>query len=172
MKTLRSFIVLFALSMPVTAADYAESTLVKVGDLAPAFSVTTTENEEIATEKLRGKIIVVNFFATWCGPCVTELPHLDKEVWQRFKDRGVKVVALGREHSGEEVGKFRAEKKLTLPMAGDPGRKIYAKYATQYIPRNFVIGPDGKVAFQSVGFSQEDFQKMIAAIEAELGRVK
>jgi peroxiredoxin len=172
MKTLRSLLVLFALSRPVIATDYTESTLVKVGDLAPAFSVTTTENEEIATEKLRGKIIVVNFFATWCGPCVAELPHLDKEVWQRFKDRGVKIVALGREHSGEEVGKFRAEKKLTLPMAGDPGRKIYAKYATQYIPRNFVIGADGKVAFQSVGFDQADLQKMIAAIEAELGRVK
>src|SRR6185369_7175905 len=106
----------------------------------------------ISTDQAKGKLILVNFFATWCGPCMEEIPHLEADIWQKFKDRGLVMVAVGREHSNEELARFKAEKKLSLNIAGDPKREVYAKFARQYIPRNFLIGPDGKILFASVGF--------------------
>jgi len=147
-------------------------TMVKVGDKAPGFTVTTTDGAEISTEKLAGKVILLNFFATWCGPCMTEMPRVESEVWQKFKDRGLVVVAIGREHSTEEMIKFKAEKKLTLPVAPDPKRVVFRLYATQNIPRNFLIGADGRIVFESSGFNPEEFGEMVKVIEKELGKTK
>ena len=75
---------------------------------------------------------------------------------------------IGREHNGEELVKFAKEKNLSLPMAADPKREIYGKYAEQYIPRNFVIGKDGVVKLASVGYTESSFQEVVQAIENEL----
>src|SRR4030095_11807884 len=106
---------LLALLASCGPAEKPEATLVKLGDPAPAFTVTTTDGSEMSTEKLKGKVILVNFFATWCGPCLAELPHLETEVGQKFKERGLTLVVIGREHSTDELVKFKTEKKLTMP---------------------------------------------------------
>ena len=103
---------------------------------------------------------------------MAEMPHLESEVWQKFKDRGLILVAIGREHSLAELTKFKNDKKLTLPVAADPQRDTYAKYASKYIPRNFIIGVNGKVVFQSVGFNPQEFTEMVKTIDAELGKAK
>ena len=165
-----AFIAFAAIAVATARAEEPETSLVKVGDVAPAFTVTGTENESISTDALKGKVVLVNFFATWCGPCIAELPHLESEVWQKFKDRGLVVVVIGREHSVAEMTKFKADKRLTMVLAPDPKREIYSKYATKYIPRNFLIGPDGKIIFASMGFDRSEFDKMISVIEANLGK--
>jgi peroxiredoxin len=164
--------ILVALLTSSLIAEEAESTLVKIGDPAPAFSIMTTDGNEISTEKLKGKVTLLNFFATWCGPCLAELPHLETEIWQKFKDKGLTLVVVGREHSTEELVKFKVEKKLTMPFAADPKREVYARFATKYIPRNVVIGADGKVKFQSVGFKEAEFVQMKTTIESELAQTK
>ncbi|HEV7406812.1 MAG TPA: TlpA disulfide reductase family protein [Chthoniobacteraceae bacterium] len=146
--------------------------LVKVGDLAPAFTATTTDNVQISNESQKGKVTLINFFATWCGPCMSEMPEIESGVWQKFKDRGLTVVAIGREHSAEEMVAFKAGKHFTMPIAPDPKRAIYSKFATQSIPRNFLIGRDGRILFESVGYSDGELKKMIAFIEAELAKGK
>ena len=83
-------------------------------------------------------------------------PHSETEIWQKLKDRGLAVVVIGREHNNEELATFKASKKFTFPIAADPKREVYGKYATQYIPRNVVIGQAGKVIFQSMGFDQAE----------------
>jgi peroxiredoxin len=137
------------------------TTLTKIGSIAPAFTCRTIEGKTIDISSLKGSVVMINFFATWCSPCNLELPVLQKKIWEKYKHtKGFELVIIGREHSEEEVRKFVAAKKLTMPFAPDPGRKIYSLYATQTIPRNVIIGKDGKIIYQSSGYTQEEFRKI------------
>jgi peroxiredoxin len=151
------------------AGDEAQTTLVKVGDNAPDFVCQTLSGNEFSLSKQKGKVVLVNFFATWCGPCKAELPHLEKEIFRKFGDqKDFALIVIGREHTTQDLEKFEKDKGFSLPMAADSKRAIYGKYATQYIPRNFVIGKDGKIKWASTGYSEADFQKMVRAIKNEL----
>lgn len=97
------------------------------------------------------------------------MPHLENEVWNRFKDKGVVVLAIGREHNTDELQKFQAANNVTLPMLVDPKREIYSKYAKKSIPRNYVIDAQGKIVFASLGFRQDEFNKMVKLIEGLTG---
>jgi peroxiredoxin len=151
------------------ADDEAKSTLAKVGEKAPDFTCKPITGDEFSLGKQQGKVVLVNFFATWCGPCLAELPHLETEILKKYGDRqDFKLIVIGREHSAEEVEKFAKEKKLAVPMAPDPKREIYGKYAEKYIPRNFVVGKDGKIKLASVGYSETSFHEIVQTLEKEL----
>jgi peroxiredoxin len=151
--------------LPEATLTPEETVLVGVGDTAPNFELTTLEGEIFNLEAQRGKVVLVNFFATWCPPCREELPHLEKEIWQRFDSDRFSLIVVGREEDDEVIGPFVESNGYSLPFAGDPKKKAYDRYATRFIPRNFVIGPDGTVLFQSQGFERGDFDRMIVVIE-------
>jgi peroxiredoxin len=148
-----------------------ETTLTQVGQVAPPFQLETLGGEVFSLEEQQGKVVLVNFFATWCPPCKEELPHLEKEIWQRFQGRELAVLVVGREHTNDEIAPFMEEFGYTFPVAGDPERTAYGQYASQYIPRNVVVGPDGTILFQSSGFEKEEFDQMIELIETTLEEI-
>jgi len=153
------------------ADKVAASTLVRVGDPAPAFVSGLLGGGEFDLAAQKGKVVLINWFATWCPPCRAEMPHLEKEVWQRFRgDEGFAMVSVAREESAKEVGPFVVEYKVTWPFALDPKREAYAKYATAYIPRNVVVDRTGTIIYQSQGFERADFDAMIEVIAAELDK--
>jgi peroxiredoxin len=166
------FVLTAVLPLTLRAESEAEATLTKVGQPAPSFEFVTLDGQKVELKSLRGKVVLVNFFATWCGPCMMEMPRLEKEVWQKFKDQNVAMVAIGREHTNAELGEFKKQRQLTLPLAGDPNRKIYSLFAKQYIPRNYVISADGKIAFQSVGYTEPEFARMIEVLRLELKKTE
>ncbi len=145
-----------------------EATRVHVGDLAPDFSITTLSGEEFSLSGARGRLVLISFFATWCPPCREELPHLEKDVWQEFKGPAFRILAIGREESPEKLGPFVAEMGLSFPVGADPDRRIYSKYADAYIPRLFLVGPDGKVLFESSDYDESEFDRMVLLIEKSL----
>jgi peroxiredoxin len=155
-----------------TAQTYCQTadttTLTKVGQFVPSFTVTTIDGKIISTPALKGKVVLVNFFATWCGPCMSEMPKVESDIWQQLKRDDFIVIAIGREHTRKELIKFNKEKKFSFLIAPDPDRAIFDLFATAYIPRNYVIGKDGKILFQSVGYSAEEFNEMIQCIKSEL----
>ena len=156
---------LLALTDSVVAAD--DSTLTKVGDKTPVLSVQTIDGEQV---DFHGKVVVLNFFATWCGPCMQEMPHLEKDLWQPLKNKGLILVSVGREHSVAEVTKFKQQKGFSFLFAADPKREVFGKFATQSIPRCVVIGKDGIIKFQSIGYQQQEFASLIEAVKKELGK--
>ena len=161
-----------SLALPAASSDddVAKATLTKVGDPAPSFAGTTLGEEAISAAQLKGKVVVLSLFATWCGPCNAELPHVEKELWQAFRGRGLVVLAAGREEGPDKLRPFAAKLGLTFPLVPDTDRKIFQLFATAYIPRLYVIGADGRIKFQSVGFDETEFKAAIAAVDQELGK--
>jgi peroxiredoxin len=158
--------VLFMILTGFTATTFASAqadttTITVVGDKAPVFACRTIDGRTIDISKLQGKIVMINFFATWCGPCLQELPVLQKNIWDKYKTNdNFQLIILGRQHTEAEVRKFVDSRKFTMPFAPDPERKIYSLYATQFIPRNVIIGKDGRIIFQSMGYTPEEFKKI------------
>ncbi len=152
-----------------SSAQDDPSTLTRVGDKAPQFSCKSVDGKVVDMSKLQGKIVMINFFATWCGPCMLELPVLQKNIWDKYKNRSdFELIILGREHNETEVSNFVKTKGFTMPFAPDPERKIFSLFATQSIPRNVIVGKDGKIIFQSIGFTPEEFKEIEALLAEKL----
>lgn len=138
-----------------------DGTINKVGDKAPEFVCNTIDGRSIDSKKLRGKVIMVNFFATWCPPCKKELPVLQKNVAEKYADnKDFVLVVLGREHNMDEMNKYAEETGLKLPFAPDVERKIFSMYASLSIPRNVIIDKKGNISYQSIGYTEEEFKKL------------
>jgi peroxiredoxin len=157
------------------AADSDEGqdgALTRVGQQVPGFTVTTLDGMKFDTAALKGKVIVLSFWATWCAPCQEELPRLDRELWQVYRGDNFALLAIAREQSNAEIGAYQKRKHLNLPMAADPRRAIYSRFATEGIPRTFLIGADGRILYQTFGYMPSDFGHMKDMIRKELGKTR
>jgi len=161
---------LLVLGLSLCRVLAGEGDIVAVGQKAPAFSGVTTEGSALKLEDYAGKVVLLNFFATWCPPCMQEMPHLETELWQARRGEGLVVLAVGREHSVEELAKFKASKHFSFTIVADPKREIFGKYASSMIPRCYLIGKDGIVRLAVTGFDPADFAKLKEAVSAELAR--
>jgi len=125
------------------------------------FTLTDLQGKTWTLSELRGKVVLVNFWATWCPPCRREMPDLEA-LYKRFKDRGLVILAI----SDEELGKvqpFIAERGITYPVMLDSGRKVNELFQVEGIPKSFVYDRVGKLAAQSIDMrTQEQFLQMLA----------
>lgn len=137
-----------------------ETSLARMGDQAPDFEVTDADGAHFSLSSKRGKLVLLNFFATWCGPCLQELPHL-QELWEQHgSDDRFDMIVIGREETMAAVQDFRDSRGFTFPAAPDPDRAIYDKFATEGIPRTLLVAPDGQVIFISLGFYESDISQI------------
>lgn len=135
-----------------------------VGQPLPAFTVSNNQ-QTIKSQDLKGKVVLINFFATWCGPCMQELPQM-QQLWASHQgNKNLVILVIGREHSQSEITAFKAKRGFDLPMYPDEKRQVYSLFATQYIPRNYLIDAKGNVAYTSVGFGQDEFNKMARKVD-------
>ncbi len=105
-------------------------------------------------------------------PCREELPYLEKDIWQHFDRDKLAVLVIGREEDDEIIQQFVDKHGYTVPFAGDPKMVAYSQYATRFIPRNFVIGPDGVVLYQSQGYAPHEFSEMVTLIEEAVAAIE
>ncbi len=146
------------------------TTLVQVGAKLPAFTVQTMDGRTIDSAALRGKVVLINFWATWCPPCRKEMPFLQKDVFEAFQGKDFVMVAISRGETEAKVREFLAAHRYTFPMALDPGKRVFNLFATQNIPRNFVVDKEGIVRSATSGYEEHEFRAMVALIRAELER--
>lgn len=148
--------------------DLEATTLVKVGMPAPDFTVTMFDGRRQTLSSLRGKVVLLNFWATWCPPCREELARVPQEIIERFRGEEFVFLPISRGETREAVAAFREQMGYTFAMGLDPERAIYDLYASNYIPRNFLINREGEVVLASVGYEPEEFDALVAQIENEL----
>ena len=142
-----------------------QATIVKDGHTAPDFEVQMFDGSTIKLADLKGKVVLLNFWATWCPPCRAELARVQKDIIERFQGEPFVFIPVSRGEKRETVAAFREKMGYTFPMGLDTESTIYKKYAQTYIPRNFLIDKEGKVVKASVGYDEAEFAELIKLIE-------
>ena len=125
------------------------------------FTLADLQGKTWHLQELRGKVVLVNFWATWCPPCRKEMPDLDA-LYNKFKVQGLVVLAVSDEGTAK-VAPFIAEHKISYPVLLDPGRKVNDLFIVEGIPKSFVYDRSGKMVAQSIDMrTRNQFQEMLA----------
>jgi peroxiredoxin len=120
---------------------------------AADFTLTDVNGKNWTLKNLQGKVVLVNFWATWCPPCRKEMPDLEA-IYQRFERRGLVILAITDEEESK-VKPFIAESKFSFPVLLDPGRKVNELLTVEGIPKSFVYDRDGKLVAQAIDMRTE-----------------
>ena len=155
---------------PQTQEQVDASTLVKQGQVAPDFTVEMFDGKTVRLSDLKGKVVLLNFWATWCPPCREELARVQTDIIDRFAGKDFVFLPISRGEELQTVNAFRKRMGYTFPMGLDPDQKIFRRYATNYIPRNFLIDRNGNVALVSIGYDKREFAHLVETIEKELNK--
>jgi cytochrome c biogenesis protein CcmG/thiol:disulfide interchange protein DsbE len=139
-----------------------------VGRPAPAFALRTFDGEPLALETQRGKVVVLNFWASWCYPaCYEEAPVLEQG-WRAWRERGVVVVGVDIQDTEDKARKFMADFGITFPNAPDGGGKVSIDYGVYGVPETFFIDKQGRIRTKHVGaVTDAVFRSTVEALAKE-----
>ena len=130
------------------------------------FTLTDLQGKSWHLRDLKGKVVLVNFWATWCPPCRKEMPDL-QALYDKYKEQGLVVLSISDEEAAK-VSPFIAERKISYPVLLDPGRKVAEKFVVEGIPKSFVYDREGKLVAQSIDMrTRSQFQAMLAQADLE-----
>ena len=130
-----------------------------VGKPASPFALTTFDGKPISLDALRGQVVVVNFWASWCVPaCYDEAPSLER-AWRAYRDRGVVLVGVNIQDKEEPARRFLTRFGHTFPNAPDPSGRVSVDYGVYGVPETFFIDRTGRVRFKHVGAVTDEILK-------------
>ncbi len=148
--------------------DIESTTLIHAGDVAPDFTVEMLDGKRVTLSSLRGKVVLLSFWATWCPPCRQEMSHMQEGVIDRFAGSDLVVLPISRGEKRETVEKFIEKMGYGFPVGLDIDQSIYSKYASNYVPRSVVINREGEVVYVAVGYDEQIAQEIGVAIAESL----
>lgn len=173
MKQLRLWLLgLFALCGIAAVAQEAKADstgyIVKVGQTAPDFTVTLTDGKTVKLSDFRGKVVMLQFTASWCGVCRKEMPFIEKDIWQKHKsDTDFMLMGIDRDEPLNKVIAFGKSTGVTYPLGLDPGADIFAKYALRQagITRNVLIDKEGRIVMLTRLYNPGEFSSLVRKID-------
>jgi len=145
---------------------------VSIGDVAPVFDMFLVDGSQLSSSDFLGKVVVLQFTASWCGVCIKEMPHLEKRVWQRFKSEDFLMIGIDLKEEQEVVKEFIAKTNVTYPIGLDSNGDIFASFTLKGagVTRNIVLNKAGEIIFLTRLYDEKEFEKMIDVIELELSK--
>ena len=169
-------IVLISLSLTLSLHSIAQTVndrgyIVQVGDALPALNINLTDGTQVSPDHLEGKVVLIQFTASWCGVCRKEMPHLEKDIWLKYKDHpDFFMVGIDLDEPLEKVISFGESVGISYPLALDPEGEIFYQFAAQNsgVTRNILSDRDGNIIMLTRLFDQEEFNQMTAEIEKQL----
>ena len=147
--------------------------IVRVGDIAPELEMELTDGKKVKLSSLRGKVVMLQFTASWCGVCRKEMPFIEKDIWQKHKENNnFALYGVDRDEPLETVKAFAEKIGVTYPLALDPGADHFAKYADRKagITRNVLIDKSGKIVMLTRLYNEEEFASLCKKIDELLAQ--
>ena len=140
--------------------------LVQAGDQAPDFTAELTDGRTFSLSENRGKVVMLQFTASWCSVCRKEMPYIEDDIWQELKSDNFIVIGVDRDEPLDVVLSYQQKMKITYPLALDPGADIFGLYADLLagVTRNVIIDENGKIIYLSRLFDLDEFYEMRAVI--------
>lgn len=147
-------------------ADYGY--IVKIGQQMPDIELVLTDGKKVSTSDLKGKVVMLQFTASWCSVCRKEMPHIESEIWQKHKNnKNFALYGIDMDEPLEKVIKFASDMKITYPLALDPGAEIFYTFAAKGagVTRNVIIDKNGKIVYLTRLYKEDEFNEMKEVIE-------
>ena len=162
-------ILLFSL-ISCNQKDETRGYKVKVGEQVPELNFTLMDGTPITNDNLKGKVVVLQFTASWCSVCRKEMPHLESEVWQKFKNEDFILIGIDLKEDVQKVEKFISQMQVTYPFTIDADGSMFESFTLPKagVTRNIVLDKNGKIIFLSRLYEEKEFNKMIEVIDSEL----
>lgn len=142
--------------------------VVILGQQAPDFKIVYANGKlSVNLSDLRDELVLLQFTASWCGVCRKEMPHIEKEIWQVYKNKGIHVIGIDRKEPLDKVKEFAKTMKITYPLALDLDDKIYTSYAhpNSGVTRNVLIDQTGEIVFLTRLYKKKEFKELISKID-------
>lgn len=136
-----------ALALVLAACSRRSETGLYPGDHPPDFSLPTLAGNGVDTltlSALKGRVVLVNFWASWCDPCVSELPAMER-LYTRLKDRGLVILGVGVDDQPESLAEFQRKFGLTFPLVVDRTGEVKSRYKLSGVPESFIVDREGKL---------------------------
>jgi peroxiredoxin len=152
-----------------TASDDASAAQALVGKAAPDLSLPDLDDKTVKLASLHGSVVVLDFWATWCGPCVESLPNLDA-LYKEQSPHGLKAFAVDQQEDKDHVKAFVQKKGWSLPVLLDADGSVGQKYSADSIPETVIVGKDGVVKNVFVGVGPDTEDQIKAAVAKEMGQ--
>jgi peroxiredoxin len=155
-------------SQGAVSRDDERGYIVEIGQMAPGFEMTLTTGEKVKLSSLRGKVVMLQFTASWCGVCRKEMPFIETEIWQKHRNNSsFALYGIDKDEPVEKVNTFIHDTGISYPVALDIKGKIFSLFALKDagITRNVIIDKTGKIRYLTRLFEREEFDEMKAVIE-------
>lgn len=143
-----------------------------IGDKCPSFEVQMLDGDVVSIDSLRGKTVLINFWATWCPPCNEEMERVEKDIVERFAGEEFVFLPISRGEKPEVVSAWRTKKGYKFDTGLDIATEIFPLFARTYIPRNYLIDPDGTIVYYEVGYDAELFDELVTKIDETIQNAK